>query len=85
MDIKEYTTAGIRVSLQVSALGDIPAGTYEPGRVFLLKNITDNNITVEVLPASSDTWLSTVLYSGWNPELVKGVRGVTTNTLQYGY
>lgn len=85
MDIKEYTIGGAAVSLQVSSIGNIPAGNYEPGNIFLIKNITEDNITVEVLPATSNDYISTVLYPGWNPELVRGVKGVTANQLQYGY
>lgn len=72
-------------SLQVSRLLNVPAGEFEPGLMFLLKNITDENITVEVRPAGQEEYINTVLYPGWNVELVNAVRGVTDNTLQYGF
>lgn len=72
-------------SLQVSRLLDVPAGEFEPGLMFLLKNITDENITVEIRPAGQEEYISTVLYPGWNVELVNAVKGVTDNTLQYGF
>lgn len=85
MDIKEYTLGGSRISLQVSTLKNVPEGNFEPGMYFLLKNITEDNISIEVLPANSTEYISTVLYPGWNPELIKGVKNVVSNTLQYGY
>lgn len=85
MDTKLYTSDGVLNSLQVSFLGNIPSGSFQTGRNFLVKNITEDNVTAEIFPASSTTWISTVLYPGWNPEIIKGVRGVTDNTLQYGY
>lgn len=72
-------------SLQVSRLLDVPAGEFEPGLMFLLKNITDENITVEIRPAGQEEYISTILYPGWNVELVNAVKGVTDNTLQYGF
>lgn len=72
-------------SLQVSRLLNVPAGEFEPGLMFLLKNITDENITVEIRPAGQEEYVSTVLYPGWNVELVNAVKGVTDNTLQYGF
>lgn len=72
-------------SLQVSRLLNVPAGEFEPGLMFLLKNITDENITVEIRPAGQEEYISTILYPGWNVELVNAVKGVTDNTLQYGF
>lgn len=72
-------------SLQVSKLKDIPQGNFNPGIYFLVKNITDNNIAIEVRPAGQSEFVSTVLYPGWNPELISEVKNVTANQLQYGY
>lgn len=72
-------------SLQVSKLKDIPQGNFNPGIYFLVKNITDNNITIEVRPAGQSEFVSTVLYPGWNPELISEIKNVTANQLQYGW
>lgn len=72
-------------SLQVSKLKDIPQGNFNPGIYFLVKNITNNNIAIEVRPAGQSEFVSTVLYPGWNPELISEVKNVTANQLQYGY
>lgn len=78
-------------SLQIAIMGKITSGTFNindgrGGKVpFLIKNITDENITVTVLPAGNDSPIETVLYPGWNVELVKEVQNAETNTLQYGY
>lgn len=72
-------------SLQVSKLKDIPQGNFNPGIYFLVKNITDNNIAIEVRPAGQSECVTTVLYPGWNPELISEVKNVTANQLQYGY
>lgn len=72
-------------SLQVSKLKDIPQGNFNPGIYFLVKNITDNNIAIEVRPAGQSEFVSTVLYPGWNPELISEIKNVTANQLQYGW
>lgn len=85
MDTKLYTLGGSPVSLQVGNMGNIPEGDFKPGITFLIKNITEDNITVQILPANASEYIETVLYPGWNPELVKGVKQVSANQLQYGY
>lgn len=72
-------------SLQVSKMGNIPAGDFKPGFYFLVKNITDANITLQVRPAGQLEFIETLLYPGWNPELLAEIKGVTVNQLQYGY
>lgn len=72
-------------SLQVSKMGNIPAGSWNPGIMFLIKNITEEPITVSIRPAGQEEFITTVLYSGWNVELVNAVDNVTENTLQYGF
>lgn len=84
MDTKQYTTSGERVSLQVAYLGNIPSGDFNLGIPFLVKNITDDNITITVITAKGNE-IETVLYPGWNPEILIGIKSVTENTLQYGY
>lgn len=76
------------VSLQVSNLYTLPAGDYrisENEGPFLVKNITDQNITVQIeLMDSKEKYITTVLYPGWNPELVVGIKGIPENSLQAG-
>lgn len=75
-------------SLQVSRLWLLPEGDFKltPGsKPVLIKNITEDNVTVEVsLKDSEGQYVSTVLYPGWNPELIIGIRNVPENTLQAG-
>lgn len=84
MDTYIYTPNGIQTTLQISHLGNIPSGNFELGRIFLVKNITTNNITVTVIMPNGEE-IETILYPGWNPEIVKGVKGAGENQLQYGY
>lgn len=75
------------VSMQVSRLFSIPAGDFEvTDRYYpvLIKNITDQNVTLEVLLADSSEYISTSIYPGWNPELIIGIKNVPGNTLQAG-
>lgn len=85
MDIKLYSQGGVQNSLQVSSVYDVPKGDFDPGRVFLLKNITEEDLQVTIVPAAQDEQIVTILQSGWNPELVKKVIGAPENSLQYGY
>ena len=75
-------------SLQVSRLSLLPAGDFElpyGSNAVLVKNITEDNVTVEVLLKDSEgQYISTVFYPGWNPELVIGIKAVPENTLQVG-
>lgn len=75
-------------SLQVSRLYLLPAGDFElpyGSNAVLVKNVTDDNVTVEVLLKDSEgQYVSTVFYPGWNPELVIGIKAVPENTLQVG-
>ena len=61
-------------SLQVSRLSLLPAGDFElpyGSNAVLVKNITEDNVTVEVLLKDSEgQYVSTVFYPGWNPELL---------------
>lgn len=80
------TRKNVATSLQVSFIGNIPDGDFEINEeAFLLKNITDSAISVSIQPYSSKDVIETILYPGWNPELVKKIYGALPNTLQYGY
>lgn len=84
-DTKVINENGVINSLQVSVLGAIPSGDFKPGFNFLIKNITDENITVTIKPVGNKEAISTVLQSGWNPEICSEIIGVTAdNTLQFG-
>lgn len=83
-----FNRNGKPTSIQVSKLFLIPQGNFKVQDLnypVLIKNITDENITVEVsLADSPDTYISTILYPGWNPELIVGIKNVPINTLQAG-
>ena len=68
---------GKAVSLQVSILQNVPAGDFFPGVIFLIKNITDDNITIQIRPAGQDNFIETVLYPGWNPEICEVINNYT--------
>ena len=78
-------------SLQISRIGNVPAGTFKPADNFLLKGIAVDedgapmNIEVTIIPAGQDNPVETIIYPGWNPEICKEVRGVEEGTLQFGY
>ena len=92
MDNRIYNRANAANSLQISIMGNVAdvaefsisdgMGGKEP---FLLKNITEGPIQVEVVLAGMEEPITTVLYSGWNVELVKQVNNAIADTLQYGY
>lgn len=75
-------------SLQVSRLWSLPKGSFELPRgskPVLIKNITEDNVTVQVLLRDSGgIYVPTILYPGWNPELIMGIRNIPENTLQAG-
>lgn len=51
MDNRIINRAEVINSLQVSVLRNIPAGDFNPGIGFLVKNITEGNIQLQVRPA----------------------------------
>lgn len=83
--MKIYNADSKIASLQVSRIGNVAAGDTEFGITVLLKNITEEPITCQILPAGQTDYISTVLSVGWNPELVIGVKGAPADSLQYGY
>lgn len=72
-------------SLQVGFLDNLKVGTFKSEGGFLVKNISQDNITCSVKMLSSDEAIETVFYPGWNPEIIKEITVETNNTLQYGY
>lgn len=72
-------------SLQVSTLQDVPAGKdFELTSGFLIKNISDDDIQLTVIPLDGNEEITTIFYSGWNPELVKKIINVPSG-IQIGY
>lgn len=54
--MKNQGRKSITLSLQVSVIGNIPSGNFKlgsPKEVFLIKNITDEAISLSVKPAGS--------------------------------
>lgn len=92
MDNRIYNRANSANSLQISIMGKVEAVTEFSipdgmgGKLpFLVKNITEDPIEVEVILAGMETPVTTVFYAGWNVELVKQVNNAEADTLQYGY
>lgn len=83
--MKLFNKDDLITSLQVSKLKAIPSGNFNPGIYFLIKNITEENISLEVRPAGQEDFITTVFYPGWNPEIIAEIKNVTSNQLQYGY
>lgn len=66
-------------------LGIVAAGDTEFGKSVTLCNISNDNITITVTAAGDTAEQSIVLTPGWNPIVVKSIKGATVNTLLYGY
>ena len=66
-------------------LGIVAAGDTEFGKNVTLCNISNDNITITVTAAEDTAEQSIVLTPGWNPIVVKSIKGATANTLLYGY
>lgn len=79
------TKTGALTSLQVGFLANLKVGTFKSEGGFLVKNISQDNITCSVKMLSSDEAIETVFYPGWNLEIIKEITVETDNTLQYGY
>lgn len=84
MDIRMFNQRGTLNSLQVSVVKDIPAGDFNPGIVFLIKNVSEESVQVTIVPAGQEEEVTTTLMSGWNPELVKKIINAPGG-LQYGF
>lgn len=84
MDIRCVNQGGILNSLQVSTIQEIPQGNFEPGLIFLIKNDTEKDLQVTIVPAGQDNEITTTISVGWNPELVKKVVNAPSG-LKYGY
>ena len=84
MDVKIFNKSELINSLQVSVVKDIPQVDFNPNKYFLIKNHTDEDMLVTIVPAGQSEPVTTYMYIGWNPELVKKVINAPSG-LQYGY
>ena len=82
--MKNQGRKSITLSLQVSVIGNIPSGNFKlgsPKEVFLIKNLTDDTLTLTVKPAGNDEFIETKVYPGWNPEIISEIQGAQENQL----
>lgn len=78
------TKEGYFNSLQISHMGDITGASFKLQQYFLVKNNTDDDLEVKIVLAGQKEPITTTLYVGWNPELIKEVINAPQG-LQYGY
>lgn len=80
---------GVEVTtpLQITTIDIIPQGDFSlpDNKPFLVKNITDDTIEITCVPIGMAEEVTTVLQKGWNCEILKEIKNVKENTLQYGY
>ena len=83
------TRGGEATSLQITHLEDIHPSddAIEPGFPFLVKVRGDAVSEIYVLPIGQDEYVQTALSSGWNVEILKGIKypSSITSALQIGY
>lgn len=73
------------VSLQVTHLYNV-SGTVKPSiKGFLVKNISGDDITLNVKMKDSEEYIETVFAPGWNPEQIDEIENVAAGTIQIGY
>lgn len=85
-----YSSGTFVTNFQVAHMGAIPSGYFNitisrQKQPFLIKNITEDNVEVEIIPAGQTAAITTVLYPGWNVEIVNQVNNAPADTLQYGF
>lgn len=86
MDTLIHNRDGKGNSLQISVLASVPSGDTEFPVGVLLKNVTESTLTLSVKLLGMTDYITTLIYPGWNVELVKAVQGVEqADSLQYGY
>lgn len=71
--------------LNPTHIGAVAAGDTTFDQDVVLCNITDNFITVTVMPKDNTEEINIVLQPGWCPIIVTAVKNVTADTLQYGW
>lgn len=85
-----YSGGTFVTNFQVAHMGAIPSGNFNitiggKKQPFLIKNITEDNVEVEIVPAGQIKAVTTVLYPGWNVEIVNQINNALADTLQYGF
>lgn len=85
-----YSGGTFVTNFQVARMGTIPSGNFNitvsgKKQPFLIKNITEDNVEVEIVPAGQTEAVTTILYPGWNVEIVNQINHALANTLQYGF
>lgn len=78
------TLLNYKVGLQITELCDIPEGDFKLSYPVLIKNITESPIKMYVRTYDNEDFIWTMLYPGWNVELIMEIKDVQPNTLQYG-
>lgn len=73
------------VSFQISYLKTAEAGDTELLYPVILKNITDDDLELEIKLKDNDDYITTVLYPGWNCEIVTAWKGAPADSIQFGY
>lgn len=81
---KLHTPTNQPARVQITRLVDI-TGLYQSDVPFVVKNITEENVTVTGRLACMDSDITTVLAPGWNPELFVELDNVPASTLQAGF
>lgn len=81
---------GFTESLQVSYMKAVPAlaqdEEFKAGKQFIIKNVSGGELEVNILPRGNGDYITTTLFPGWNPEIVKAIKGeVSAGQLQIGY
>lgn len=85
MDKYIYNADNNKLSLQVSNLKNVDRSNIIFGRTVLLKNITEDNIMLKCRIGSQKELIDTIIYPGWNPELITEIQSAPLDSLQYGY
>ena len=85
-----YSGGTFVTNFQVAHMGAILSGNFNTAvsgqkQPFLIKNITEDNVEVEIVPAGQTTAITTILYPGWNVEIVNQINNAPADTLQYGF
>lgn len=85
-----YSGGTFVTNFQVTRMGTIPSGNFNitvsgKKQPFLIKNITEDNVEVKIVPAGQTKAVTTILYPGWNVEIVNQINNAPADTLQYGF
>lgn len=85
-----YSGGTFVTNFQVARMGNIPSGIFNitvsgKKQPFLIKNITEDNVEVKIVPAGQTETVTTILYPGWNVEIVNQINNAPAYTLQYGF